>query len=384
MNTQPTAEMSPSNQPEEAAGSSFHWHLEGSLDGNSGLTLVRLMRSPFVVGRAIDCDCVIPSQNVSKRHAEIIIAGDAVFVRDCGSTNGTFVNGIRAASPTPVGEGDLIQFADVELRLGCMVAMPNVNTNVNESLTDGWLISRFRALLDDEQLTMHYQPIVTAHDMNSMGVEALVRCDLSDMEKPQQLFHAAARLGLESRVSRLCRKKAVEEMLRSNCRDDLFLNTHPHEQLGRELVDELAALRLISGTRRIVLELHEAAVPDTQSIADFRDALKDIGVELAYDDFGAGQSRLVELAKVPPDYVKFDQSLVNDLGRATGTQFALLETLVKLAGEAGIATVAEGLEDQESVRICRQLGFTHLQGFAISRPMPVEKLTDTWTANRTR
>ncbi len=363
----------------EESTSLLHWYLEGSIDGDSGLTRIRIKFSPFVVGRAVETDCVIPSHNVSKRHAEIIIAGDAVFVRDADSTNGTFVNGLRIHAPTPVGEGDLIQFADVELRLGCMVKTPNLNTAVNQSLTDGWLISRFRSLLAQEQVAMQFQPIVTAHDLNSVGVEALVRCDITGLDTPQQLFHAAARLGLEAKVSRLCRKKAVEAMTQSPCRDDLFLNTHPSEQIGQELVDELAALRKLAGHRRIVLELHESAVPETQSIIEFRAALKDIGVELAYDDFGAGQSRLLELAKVPPDYLKFDQSLVKDLGSASNSQIVLLETLVKLAIDAGISTVAEGLEDQESVRICRQLGFSHLQGIIIRRPMPVESLIDTWT-----
>ncbi len=363
----------------EASTSLLHWFLEGSIDGDSGLTRIRIKFSPFVVGRAVETDCVIPSQNVSKRHAEILIAGDGVFVKDCGSTNGTFVNGQRIKAPTPVGEGDLIQFADVELRLGCMVKTPNLNTAVNQSLTDGWLISRFRSLLAQEQVAMQFQAIVTAHDLNSMGVEALVRCDITGLDTPQQLFHAAARLGLESKVSRLCRKKAVEAMTQSTCCDDLFLNTHPNEQIGQELIDELAALRKLSGHRRIVLELHEAAVAETQSVVEFRAALKDIGVELAYDDFGAGQSRLLELAKVPLDYLKFDHSLVNDLGNASNAQIVLLETLVKLAANAGISTIAEGLEDLESVRICRQLGFSHLQGVIIRNPMPVERLADTWT-----
>lgn len=368
----------------ETSSPRFHWHLEGSLDGNSGLNLVRLTRCPFVVGRSVDSDCVLASRNVSKKHAEILVAGDAVFVRDLGSTNGTFVNGVRVTAATPVGEGDLIQFADVELRLGSQEAAPHFVTNINESLADGWMISRFRTLLAEEQLTMHFQPIVLARGMSSMGVEALVRCEYSDLKQPRELFDAAARLGLEPRVSRLCRKKAVEAMLQSPCNDDLFVNTHPSEKLGSELIDEMQTLRQLSGPRRIVLELHEAAVPDTQSIIDFRNALKDIGVELAYDDFGAGQSRLVELAKVPPDYLKFDQSLVNGLGCASSTHLTLLETLVRMANDAGIAAVAEGLEDPESVRICRQLGFTHLQGFAIRRPMPVDRLTDTWMTDLSR
>lgn len=364
---------------EDECTSSLHWHLEGSLDDNSGLAIVRITRSPFMIGRAADVDCALPSPNVSKRHAEILIAGDAVFVRDNGSTNGTFVNGTRVHAPTPIGEGDLVQFADKEFRLGCVHKSPHSNTSINHSLSDSWLISRFRQLLNLEQISMHFQPIVSSRNLNPTGIEALARCTVPGFEDPQNLFQSAARLGLEERVSRLCRKKAVEALRESPCCIDLFVNTHPAEHLGQTLLDELAELRELAGGRRIVLELHESAVPDTRTMVEFRAALTDIGVQLAYDDFGSGQSRLLELAKVPPDYLKFDRSLVTDLGQATGGHIVLLQTLVNMAQDAGIATVAEGLDDQESIRVCRELGFSHLQGFAICRPQPVEALNDTWT-----
>ena len=65
--------------------------------------------------------------------------------------------------------------------------------------------------------------------------------------------------------------------------------------------------------RRLILEIHEEAVPDIGLLRQLRDQLAAHGVGLAYDDFGAGQSRLTELAEVPPDYIKLDMRLVRDI-----------------------------------------------------------------------
>jgi EAL domain-containing protein (putative c-di-GMP-specific phosphodiesterase class I) len=107
---------------------------------------------------------------------------------------------------------------------------------------------------------------------------------------------------------------------------------------------------------------------------EFRAALHDLGIRLAYDDFGAGQSRLLELTEVPPDYLKFDRSLVQESALCSESHWSLLQTLVKHATEVGIATVAEGLESQEAVDACRDLGFTYLQGYHLGRPVAAEKL----------
>jgi EAL domain-containing protein (putative c-di-GMP-specific phosphodiesterase class I) len=221
---------------------------------------------------------------------------------------------------------------------------------------------------------MAYQPIVTADGWRTIGFEALVRCDVTGLESPIELFEAAARLGLEERVSTMCRIKAVRSLADDFPTHQLFLNTHPGEYLGPELVQSLSQLRYLAGHRPIVLEIHEAAVPELSAMRDFRQALRELGIGLAYDDFGAGQSRLLELTEVPPDYLKFDRSLVRAEALASPSHCALLRTLLKHAAEAGIATVAEGVENQASVDACLILGFTHFQGYHFGRPVRPEEL----------
>lgn len=76
----------------------------------------------------------------------------------------------------------------------------------------------------------------------------------------------------------------------------VFLNTDPHEPLDEGLLNSLEELRDRSGDGQLVLEVHVEAVPDAKSFGRFASALRDLDVRLAFDDFGAGQSRLLELA----------------------------------------------------------------------------------------
>ena len=95
---------------------------------------------------------------------------------------------------------------------------------------------------------------------------------------------------------------------------------------------------------------------------------------LAYDDFGAGQARLLELAEVPPHYLKFDMSFVRGIHEAGPRRRHLLTSLVSVARDLLVYTVAEGVESKEEAEVCMRIGFTHAQGFHFGRPRPVEEL----------
>jgi EAL domain-containing protein (putative c-di-GMP-specific phosphodiesterase class I) len=97
-------------------------------------------------------------------------------------------------------------------------------------------------------------------------------------------------------------------------------------------------------------------------------ALQELNIGLAYDDFGAGQARLVELAEVPPDYLKFDICLIRDIHRATADRQRMLKSLVDMVTDLGIAALAEGVETADEHEACQQLGFSLGQGFYYGKP----------------
>jgi EAL domain-containing protein (putative c-di-GMP-specific phosphodiesterase class I) len=144
----------------------------------------------------------------------------------------------------------------------------------------------------------------------------------------------------------------------------LFANTHPvelHEQGVLEF--SLRELRETAPKIRMVLEIHEAAVTCVKQMRELRAVLNDLNIGLAYDDFGAGQARLVELGDVPPDYLKFDIELVHEIDRASPERQRMLASLVHIVGDLGIASLAEGVETEAEHEACRQMGFNFAQGF---------------------
>lgn len=89
------------------------------------------------------------------------------------------------------------------------------------------------------------------------------------------------------------------------------------------------------------------------------------------DQFGAGQARLLELVKEPPDILKFDYSLITGLTSPEAPTYQLVKTLTELVQQTGIKTLAEGVESEDVVRTCHQLGIDYIQGFFYSRPAPI-------------
>jgi hypothetical protein len=106
--------------PAEDSIASFGWLLVGRCAPVGPPVAMRIESSPFRVGRCRERDLPLASRLVSKTHAEIVVAGDALFVRDLGSTNGTTVNGRRIPQDiaTPIGAEDVVRFADLEFRIG--------------------------------------------------------------------------------------------------------------------------------------------------------------------------------------------------------------------------------------------------------------------------
>ncbi len=353
------------------ANEAISWSLVGLFSPQAGRQEMLIYRSPFSIGRLPACDCVIESRKVSKLHAEIITMGDLLFLRDANSTNGTFVNGCRISCPTPVGPGDLIQIADMEFEVRRQSQASPGETFAVENVEGNWLLSQMHQILDHGAFHMAYQPIMIGTDSQHYGFEALLRCKIPGLESPIQVFAAASRLGLQEELSACCRLRAAEEVSQYKTDLRLFVNTHPDEELGTELLSSLERLQALADPWRLVVEIHEAAVPDLNTIKQFRDTLHAQGIELAYDDFGAGQSRLREIAQVPPDYVKFDRSLVSKIAESGTRQMQLLSTLVQLCHDSGIRTIAEGIESSQDSDCCQQIGFELYQGYHFGKPGPL-------------
>jgi len=355
----------------------LHWYLESYVDGQR-TSRVPVTIFPFRVGRRPGIQLTLASDLVSKDHAEIVGDGDRLTVRDLGSTNGTFVNHERIAEAELV-EGDILHFAHFEFRLvrgasrdagvdpTALATKPVAELLLPSQLgLRGWQLKK---LIDSEAVRVVFQRIVSLPSGEVEAYEALGRgCHPELPEEPVELLGLAAGVGMERELSRLFRLKAFEALSHHPGVRHFFINVHPAELVEPELIDSLEALKRSVPPVHLTLEVHESAVVDAVGIASLRSRLAEIGVGLAYDDFGAGQARLLELAEVPPDYLKFDMRLVRGVDKAGPSRRKLLSSLVSVARELQVRTVAEGVETLSEAVVCAEIGFDYAQGFYFGRP----------------
>lgn len=101
--------------------------------------------------------------------------------------------------------------------------------------------------------------------------------------------------------------------------------------------------------------------------------VREAGMRVAYDDFGAGQSRLEDLMSVPPDYIKFDRALITNIADDP-VKHDLLEAMIKACNTLNTITLAEGVETEAEFAACERLGVKLIQGFYLERPRPAFEL----------
>ncbi|WP_350226926.1 EAL domain-containing protein [Demequina sediminis] len=130
----------------------------------------------------------------------------------------------------------------------------------------------------------------------------------------------------------------------------------------------------------LVLEITESIASQSEIVVDQLHRFAGIGVRIAIDDFGTGYSSLRYLKDFPVDYVKVDRSFVDQMETSKPDR-DLVSTIVALAQNFGLATIAEGVETPEQATRLRELGAEYAQGFLFGRPMPAAEFEE-WLASR--
>ena len=229
-------------------------------------------------------------------------------------------------------------------------------------------------MIHDRAVLPHFQPILTLSDQCIQGYEILGRLPsgVNLPPNPVDLFDIAVMLEMESELSSLFREEGVNHGRRLPESTILFVNTHPVElnKIGN-LKQSLIKIREIAASATIVLEINEKAITDLKKFKSLQTELKHLDIGLAYDDFGVGQTRLIELAKFPPDFLKFDISLIREIHLAPKRLHQLIVTFLNMSQDLGATTIAEGVECKEEGETCRQLGFDYAQGNFYGVPKPI-------------
>ena len=353
--------------------------LEHYSENDGPAQLVVCEQFPFRIGRSEQAEHVIYSGQVSKLHAAIDFDGNGYTISDLKSTNGTFVNGQRI-TVVPLRDGDIVHIAHKEFRFGVMPVAPSAQVPDDRATTpvargEPLSVIYGRAALQEVLLKQNvrvvFQRIVDLKSEATVGYEALGRGTHEQLSpNPAQMFQLAEKCGMAMQLSRLFRLVAFREAHRISGALCFFFNVHPSEMDDKNFVNTLEQAAMTARDhQRLVMEVHEDCVSDVAGMRKLRDRLHALGIGLAYDDFGAGQSRLAELAEAPPDFLKLDMKLMRGIDQAPARQ-EIVGALTEISSRLGVRVLAEGIETIEEAECCRRLGCHWAQGFLFGRPAP--------------
>jgi EAL domain-containing protein (putative c-di-GMP-specific phosphodiesterase class I)/ActR/RegA family two-component response regulator len=235
-------------------------------------------------------------------------------------------------------------------------------------LTRDRVLARIRSVTERGDVHPVYQPIVDLAQGRVSGVEALSRFDSGT---PQQWFDDADAVGLRAELETAAIRAALCGLPSLPPGAYLSLNISPATLQSRDIARLLDTVPL----DRVVMEMTEhAAVSDYDALKRALRPLRQAGVRIAVDDAGAGFASLRHILLLAPEIIKLDISLTRGID-SDRPRRALSFALVAFARETQSTIVAEGVETGAELRVLRDLGVTHGQGFLLARPsaLPVDE-----------
>jgi len=321
--------------------------------------------------------------------AEQVAAIQAEVDRPCD-----VLNGMRLDLPLTVGIArggraggnvdELLRSAEVALyharRMGASPTTysPALDARRNSRLR---LVVALREALEQDQVGVVFQPMISLRTNQMIGVEALARWNdpRHGPISPERFVSAAERSGLIGGLTRYVLARALQpcrHWLDQGRRIGVSVNLSARSLLDEAFIDDVAELLgnadvppgmlTFELTERNVISEPERALPNLHR-------LRRLGVRLSVDDFGTGYSSLGYLRRLPIDEVKIDKTLVLGMASDLGGP-AMVRAIVELGHSLGLSIVAEGVEDQTTRDLLTTMGCDVIQGYLVSRGLPAEQL----------
>lgn len=251
---------------------------------------------------------------------------------------------------------------------------PGLHAHAEERLQ---LEVSLRNALEDEELVLHYQPVVDANSEELISFEALVRWNSKDhgFVSPGKFIPLAEDTRLIVPIGRWVLRQACIEARNWPEHVKVNVNVSPEQLLEPDFTDDVVGALAETGLRpeRLEIEVTESIFLRDASIA--RNALEQVmalGCSVALDDFGTGYSSLGYLRKLRFSTIKVDRTFVQGAAQQSAESLAIIRAVVAMAQSLDMTTTAEGVETAEEAALIRSMGCDKIQGFYFGRPLPAE------------
>lgn len=248
-----------------------------------------------------------------------------------------------------------------------------------------------RQALKNHEFILYYQPIFSLTGMQVTGFEALIRWQhpARGLLAPSEFMEVAEQSGLivpmgEWVLRSACAQlRAWNEALKTTLK--VAINLSPSQLTSPDLIRCVQAVLEETGLAPACLELElteTAALQDLERTSALLQTLREMGVQIAVDDFGKGYSSMDYIKHLPGTALKIDRSFVEDLTES-GSESAIVLAMVTMAHQLNLSVTAEGIETVEQLRVLSGMNCDQLQGFYLGGPASVEEigrlLQDGWT-----
>ena len=241
------------------------------------------------------------------------------------------------------------------------------------------LEGRIRRALEEDQLALHYQPLVRLADGSLYGFEALLRWEDPDhgLVPPADFVPVAEDTGLSVPLGWWVLRKALVQLRQwtdGNAERPaiaISVNVSSRHFAQPDMVERVQEILGETGVPgdQLHLEITEGSLMlDVESTARTLQLLRDAGIQLHVDDFGTGYSSLSYLCRFPIHTLKIDRSFVRQM-TYSGENMEVVRTIMQLARNLGHGVVAEGVETEGQLALLQNLGCDLGQGYLISRPL---------------
>lgn len=236
--------------------------------------------------------------------------------------------------------------------------------------------------LEENKVNPYFQPIKNIATGQIEANEVLMRIDLPDqIMSAGDFIETAESMGIISKLDFLLIDKALGRARRENYKGYLFFNLSPKALIVSDFLLGIRGLVHKHGIdpEKVVFEITERdTVKNMTMLSRFLQELKREGFKFAIDDFGSGFSSFQYIKRLPIDFVKIEGDFIRNLTANGGMDRAIVLSIVTLARELGITTVAEFVEDDQVYRLVEELGIDYAQGYYIGRPSPQLFIADHW------
>jgi len=241
-----------------------------------------------------------------------------------------------------------------------------------------WVMTELAVAPQNNQLELHYQPIINLQTRKIVAAEALLRWDHPQKGaiSPEQFIPIAEKAGKITKLAEWVVNTGLEhaQAFKNNFGEDFYtaINLSMAQFVSyshmKWLVEQLNFAKV-----NITIELTESLrLIDNPEYMSMLSSIKESGCQLALDDFGTGQSSLSYIKQIPVDIVKIDKSFVRDLATDPADS-ALILAILQMAKAFNLTTIAEGIETRDQLKFLQTNGCHSGQGFLFSKALPIDK-----------